>query len=148
MTDKQAIKDTLLAQAREALAATEAHVADERATTIEDEAGVTGVDDVSQSDEAGDLHGLFVGTADQQREVIATIEALDVGPAETVRPGAVVEYGGDRFLVGVVAAAFEVDGVSYEGISADSPVAQAIEGKRAGDTFEVNGTSHTLDRVV
>jgi transcription elongation GreA/GreB family factor len=144
---KLRIRDALLAQARAALEATQRHVGEEHATAEGDQGEVTTEDDVSQAYEAGDLHALFERSADGQQAVVGAIEALDMAPTDTVRAGAVVAYGGDHFVVGVPAAPFEVDGTTYEGISADSPVHAAIAGKAAGDTFEVNGTTHTLDVV-
>ena len=40
---------------------------------------------------------------------------------------------------------FEVDGVSYEGISTDSPIYPAIEGLRAGDSFTFRDASQSID---
>lgn len=144
---KQRIKEALVAQATEALDALRAQVGDDDAASRIPEDTSYQEDDLSQADEAGDLAALFERSLAHQQSVLATIEALDVTPADVVRPGAVVSFDGASYVVGVVADTFEVDGISYEGISADSPVGEAIAGLKEGDSFSVNGHEHTLDTV-
>jgi hypothetical protein len=144
---KSRVRDALLAAARAELAATERHLADERAAAELAPDEPTAAYDVSQSDEAGDLHGLFDRTAEEQRASIEAIEALDFSPATMVRPGVLVGFGGDRYVVGVVASAFEVDGATYEGISPDSPAYAVLKGLADGEKFELNGRSQTVDFV-
>lgn len=74
-----------------------------------------------------------------------SIEGLDVSAKSSVEPGAVVGFGGARYVVGIVADAVDVDGVTYEGISPDSPVYAAIEGLALGDTFDFRDRKQTID---
>lgn len=144
---KQRIKAALVAQATEALDALQAQVSDDDAATRIPEDDTYQVDDLSQADEAGDLGALFEQSVARQKAALATVEALDFSTTDTVRPGAVVAFGGASYVVGVVADEFEVDGVTYEGISADSPVGEAIDGLKAGASFTVNDRSQTIDTV-
>ena len=144
---KQRIKAALVAQATDALDALKAQVGDEDAAAVVPEDDTYEPDDLSQASEAGDLGELFEQSVARQQAQLATVEALDFSPTDTVRPGAVVAFGGSQYVVGVVADEFEVDGVSYEGISADAPVGEAIAGLKAGDTFTFNEQTHTLDVV-
>lgn len=144
---KQRIKAALVAHATEALAGLQAQIGDDDAASRIPAGDTYQADDLSQADEAGDLGALLELSLARQQAALDAAETLDVTPTDVVRPGAVVSFGGSSYVVGVLADAFEADGVSYEGISADSPVGAAIAGLRAGDTFTVNGQSHTLDIV-
>ena len=144
---KQRIKEALVTQANEALVALQTQVGDDKAATVIPEDDTFQADDLSQADEAGDLGALFEQSVARQQALLETLEALDFSPTDTVRPGAVVAFGGSHYVVGVVADEFEVDGVTYEGISADAPVGEAIDGLKAGDSFTFNEHTQTLDTV-
>lgn len=142
---KQRVKDALVARARAELEASEAQVSSEEAAATVDQDSSYSVDDLSQSDEAGDMTALFEGAAARQKANLTAIEALDVAPTDAVGPGAIVGFDGARYLVGVVADSFEVDDVSYEGIWTDSPIYSTIEGLHRGDSFDFRDSSHEID---
>lgn len=144
---KQQVKDALKAHISAQVGASDEAVSSERSGAELDQDASHSVDDLSQSDAAGELHELLEAAEDKQRADLAAIDDLDFGPKDVVEPGAVVAFGGDHFVFGVVADAFECDGVSYEGISADSPVGQVIDGLRAGESFAFNERTHRLDLV-
>lgn len=145
---KEQIKTALVARVTEALDALREQAGDDDAAgrIIEDD--TYREDDLSQAEEANDLGELLEQSVARQQAALDSIQSLDVAPTDVVRPGAVVSFGGSSYVVGVVADAFEVDGVTYEGISSDSPVGEAIAGLRAGDSFSINGHSQTLDTVL
>ncbi|GAB3856073.1 hypothetical protein GCM10028801_12670 [Nocardioides maradonensis] len=145
---KRRVRDALRAQVAGASAAFTASVADEQDGAELDQVAVTSVDDLSQSDEAGELAGRIGAIGEARAGLLAQVDALDFGVTDTVRPGAVVAFGGDHYVVGVAADSFEVDGTGYEGISADSPLLEVIAGLRAGDSFTFNGRQQVLDLVV
>ena len=60
-------------------------------------------------------------------------------------PGALVGFDGERYVVGVVAEAFECDGVTYEGLSSDSPIYASLKGLGLGDTFSFGSREHHVD---
>ncbi|WP_340536940.1 hypothetical protein [Nocardioides sp. GXZ039] len=142
---KQRVFAALLEQARGGAGAVGATAGAEHdaAEAITDT--TTSVDDISQSYEAGDLRALYQESEAHEQDHLAQIEALDTSPADHVRPGAIVGFGGARYVVGVVAEAFDSDGVTYEGISADSPVYAKIDGLQLGDTFEAPDGEHRID---
>lgn len=113
----------------------------------DDGTGSIRVDDVSQSDEAGEMARLYEEVQASTKQSLEAVEALDFSPTDTVRAGAIVAFGGQHYVVGLVSDVIEVDGVSFEGISADSPVYGAIEGKQAGESFTFNGHDQRLDVV-
>lgn len=144
---KQRVKDALRAHIGAQLAASDAAASAERSGAELDQDSSYSSDDLSQSDEAGELHELLEAAEEKQRADLAAIDGLDFGAKDAVEPGAIVAFGGDHYVFGVVADGFDSDGVTYEGISADSPVGRVIAGLRAGDTFGFNGQEHRLDLV-
>jgi hypothetical protein len=144
---KRRVKDALRAHAREWIDASGESVSDERTAAELDQGSSYSVDDLSQAEEAAELSGLLGHAREQQQVDLALIDHLDVSIKDVVVPGAVVAFGGDHYVVGVVAGSFECDGVTYEGISADSPIYLAIKGLRAGDTFSFHGHEQRLDLV-
>ncbi|KQY61793.1 MULTISPECIES: hypothetical protein [unclassified Nocardioides] len=144
---KQRVRQALEARAADHLRSFENTVRQERSAAELDQEATHSVDDLSQSDEQGELSGLLGAAEDHQQAGLARIDDLDFGPKDTVGPGAIVGFGGDRYVVGVVASAFECDGVTYEGISTDSPIYASVEGLRVGDTFNFGGREHRIDLV-
>jgi hypothetical protein len=144
---KLRVRDALRARVEIQLSSSTQAVADERSAAELDSTSSYTSDDVSQSDKEGELAGLLGGSEDHQLGVLRTIDGLDFGPQRTVVPGAIIAFGGDHYVVGVVAEAFDCDGITYEGISADSPVYAVIRGLSVGDSFTFNGHEHRLDLV-
>lgn len=134
--DKKRIHQAFLDWADRAVEQTEqvAGGDEEAAEVVQDDAH--SVDDTWQKDQAADMESLLDDTATLREEKADSLADLDVSPTDVVRPGAVVEVAGQRYLVGVVAAdEVDVDGTSYAGLSTDSPLYEAIQGLRAGDEF-------------
>ena len=145
--DKSRVKDALLRQVEADLLAARGDVARKDAAAKLDQDSSFSVDDQSQAAEAGDLDELLEGREQRLAGIRNQIEKLDFGPRDEVGPGAIIGFDGDRYVVGVVAAAFESDGATYEGIAADAPIYAAIEGLHAGDTFSFAGHDHRIDFV-
>ncbi len=145
---KQRIRAALRDRAEQDLQASRQAAAAQASAARLDEDASYDADALSQSDEAGELSGLQDDAVARQERLLAQIDGLDLSVREAAGPGAVVAFGGDHYLVGVVAGELDVDGLRIEGIAADSPVAAAIAGKRAGETFTVNGVEQRLDLVV
>ncbi len=144
---KQRVKDALVAHLEAHLRATDAAVGREDAAAMLDPDSSFSVDDQSQSDEAGDLGGLFQDVGKRQHSTVALAEQLDFGPADEVRPGAIVVLDDNHYVVGVVSSSFESDGVTYEGMTTDAPLYDAMKGLRAGDTFTFDATEHQISAV-
>ena len=62
--------------------------------------------------------------------------------------GAAVNIGGRWFVIGVATDAFECDGRTFMGISAEAPIYQAIAGAGAGDQIEFRGRTLSVDEVL
>ena len=144
---KLRVRDALRAIVVAQLGSSRQAAADQRtAAEIDPDSSYT-ADDLSQSDEEGELAGLLGDAEVRQAGLLRTLDGLDFRPQETVVPGAIVAFGGDHYVVGTVADEFSCDGVTYEGISADSPLFAAIKGLRAGESFTFNGQEHRVDVV-
>ncbi|NUR97076.1 MAG: hypothetical protein HOV67_17685 [Kribbellaceae bacterium] len=144
---KLRVKDALLAHLEAHLRATDAAVGREDSAARLDQDTVFDADERSQSDEAADLGGLFEQVGEREHSTVAAAEQLDFGPADEVRPGAIVVLDGNHYVVGVVSSPFESDGVTYEGMTTDAPLYGAIKGLGAGDSFTFDGTEHHIDSV-
>ena len=144
---KAKVKEALLAHARGQLVSNDDQVGTEESAARLDQDSSFSADDQSQAYEAGDLTALFERLAAAQLDQVAAMEALDFSVTEVVRPGAIVGFGGGRFVVGAVADSFVCGDASYEGISADAPIFAEIEGKKVGDTFSFRDHEHTIDFV-
>jgi hypothetical protein len=145
--DKGRVKDALLRQVEAELEAARGGVSREDSAAKLDQDSSFSADDQSQAAEAGDLGRLLEGREQRQAGIRSRLEKLDFGPRSEVGPGAIIGFDGDRYVVGVVAAAFECDGATYEGIAADAPIYAALEGLHAGDTFTFAGREHRLEFV-
>jgi len=142
---KLRVREALLENARRELQALLDQAGSEEGSGLLDPDASLEPDDISRSDEAGDLRGLFLASVDRHRARVRQIEQLDVAVTDVVGPGAVVGLDGARYVVGVASDAFACDGVDYEGIAADAPVGAAIAGLRLGDVVTVAGHELRID---
>jgi transcription elongation GreA/GreB family factor len=67
---------------------------------------------------------------------------------DNVHLGSVVVTDKERFFVSVSIERFKVGDVGYFGISTKAPVYHAMEGKKAGESFEVNGNRFEILEVL
>ncbi|MGZ6964337.1 MAG: hypothetical protein ACXVKA_08970 [Acidimicrobiia bacterium] len=146
-TEKLRVRDALMTQIMAALSALGSEVDADREATSLNEADAHQVDDLSQSDESGELAGLTAKSAAQLRRQLAQLEQLDFSPTDEVAPGAIMGFDARRYVVGIAAMTLESGGRTYEGIAVDSPIYACIAGLRAGDTFTFRGAVSTIDFV-
>ena len=103
--------------------------------------------DIAEARENADLAAAFDHPVKDHHAKIDVLENLDFSVTESVRPGAVVGFGGRHVIVAVSTAQFDHDGVTYMGISPQSPIFQAMNGLAAGDSFTFHGKNVTIDEV-
>ena len=145
--DKPAIQRRLLAVLQGGIgAAIDQARTDQDAAEIDPDSEYR-IDDLGQSDEFGEFRGEMQGVAAGARAAINILKKLDVTPADTVRPGAVVAFGGESYFIGVAASAFTADGETYTAIATDAPIYEAITGLRVGDRFTFRDTEYLIDLV-
>ena len=80
-------------------------------------------------------------------DAMAQLQSIDFGPKSTVSPGALLQVGGQYFVVAVATRPFQVEGVQVMGVSSASPLYQAAQGKAAGESAEWGGHRHRIDHV-
>lgn len=84
-------------------------------------------------------------TLEDLKAQIDLLSNLDhIKATEEIQLGDVIETNKGHFFVGVPALEFEIEGISYRGISVDSPLYHALQGKHDGDQVEVNGHIYDL----
>lgn len=71
----------------------------------------------------------------------------DFGPKSVVEEGAVVRIGGRNLVVAVPTSAFVCDSEEFMGISACAPIFEAIQGKRAGESFCFKGMDMVIEFI-
>ncbi len=103
--------------------------------------------ELAEARENADLAAAFDHPVKDHHSKIDVLETMDFSLKDTVEPGAVVAFGTRRVVVSVSTAEFDVDGVSYMGISPQSPIYLAMVGLSQGDNFTFNGRDVTIEEV-
>lgn len=103
--------------------------------------------DIAEARENADLAAAFDHPVKDHHAKIDVLENLDFSARDMIGPGAVVRLGKRRFVVSVSTSEFEFEGATYMGISQQSPIYKAMDGLQAGDEFDFNGRSVTVDEV-
>ncbi|MBS1778301.1 MAG: 3-oxoacyl-ACP synthase [Bacteroidetes bacterium] len=92
-----------------------------------------------------DLNTTRLQAAKAQEQVLKQIDTEKTN--DVVVPGSVVQTNSGYFYIAVGAGQLMVDGVKYYAISMDSPLGAQLKGKRAGDTYALNGRTFTIISV-
>lgn len=150
-TDRTALKTALRARMLELesaeLASAQAHYARFLAEAKLSEREQHDTSDIAEARENADLAAAFDHPVKDHHAKIDVLENLDFAVRDTIGPGAVVRLGKRRFVVSVATAEFDFDGATFMGISQQSPIYKAMEGLQAGEAFDFNGRSITVDEV-
>ncbi|QBF32992.1 hypothetical protein [Thalassococcus sp. S3] len=144
---KQAVYDKMFAletaELETAIAHYEAHLKGSRLDPTESH----DTDEISDARESADLAAAFDQPVQTHHAKVDVLENIDFSVTDTVRPGAIVTIDGRHLVVATATARFDVDGVTYMGISEQSPIYKAMAGLQAGDSFTLNGRDATVDEV-
>lgn len=103
--------------------------------------------EIAEARENADLAAAFDHPVKDHHAKIDVLENLDFAVTSKVQPGAVVGFGGRHVVVSVSTAQFDHDGVTYMGISPQSPIYKAMAGLEEGDSFAFHGKDVTVDEV-
>jgi len=145
---KQAVQDKMMAlEARELATAVAHHEAFLKESALDDREGHD-KDDIVASRGNADLAAAFDAPVFSHNAKIDAIENMDFALTDTVAPGALVSFGGRHFIIAVSTLRFDVDGVTYMGISTQSPIFKAMDGLKAGDSFTFNGQDIEIQDVL
>ena len=145
--DKEILRETMLGLEASQLQASQANYEQFLDPARLDGGEIHDAQDVSQAIQAGDYAQAFDAPIHAHEHTIELLKEIDFGEALEVRPGAVVKWGGQNFVVSALTSEFECQGETFMGISPSAPIAQAMASKSAGDTFEINGMTHSIEDV-
>jgi transcription elongation GreA/GreB family factor len=89
--------------------------------------------------------GKLTGQLQLQKQFLATLQNQpDTRLHQVVEAGAVVQLANMNLFVSVPIGAIQVKGNAVHCISPMSPLAQALMGKKVGDTVSINGNIQTI----
>lgn len=143
---KQRVQDALVARARQGLAEPRSEVAEAQAGARLDQDAAYDIDDQWQADTEGDLEGIFERVESTRQEAVDQLAGLDFAVTDVVAPGAIVGIDGQRHVFGAsFGEEIEVDGVTYEALSADSPLGEVVAGLKLGDRFTFRDREQSID---
>ena len=145
---KQALAARMLALEEAELTAARDHYARFLRESRLDERESHDTTDLAEARENADLAAAFDHPVHAHQAKIEVIKSTDFAPTETVRPGAVVGFGGRNFVVCVATSKFECEGETYMGISPQSPIYRAMADLEAGDVFKFNGQDVEIETVI
>lgn len=145
---KQAVHEKLMSLEESALASAKAHYENYLHDSQLDDREAHDKDDIADARESADLAAAFDHPVQAHHAKIDAIENTDFSVTDTVQPGAVVSFNGRHFVVVVSTVKFDCDGVTYMGISTQSPIFKAMDGLSKGDSFTFNGREIVLDDVI
>ena len=144
---KSALRDRMLSLEAAELTTAKEHVerfiADAKLDNLEQHS----VDEIAEEREKLDLAAAFDHPVKDHEAKIDALENLDFSVTDQVQPGAVVSFGGRHVVIAVSTAQFDHDGVTYMGISPQSPIYKAMDGLVAGDSFVFHGKDITVEDV-
>lgn len=144
---KRAVFDRMMSLEKAELAAAIAHHEAYLAESRLDERETHDKDDLAGSRENADLAAAFDHPVQAHHAKLDVLEHLDIALTDTVAPGALVVLEDRHLAVAVSTDRFELDGVSYMGISPQSPIYQAMAGLQAGERFTFNGREFEIQDV-
>ena len=145
---KMKLRDTMLALEAAELETAVAHYENFLHEAAIDDRDNPDRDDIALARTNADLAAAFDHPVHTHHAKIDAIENADFSLTDTVRLGAVVAFNNRHFVVVASTARFDCNGVTYMGISPSSPIYRALEGLKAGDSFEFNGNEFVVQDVM
>ena len=145
--DKQRIRRTMLGLESEGFDATTEAYREYFASARLDRSEPVDIDGHAQAIFARELAEAVDAPIHAHADNLRKLNDVDFGPKSTVEEGAVVRVGACNLIIAVPTRPFRCDGEAFMGISAQAPIYEAIQGKRAGESFRFNGRDATIELV-
>lgn len=117
------------------------------ASRLEDDEA-TVIDEQAQAEFAAELSQSFDQPLHDHESKLAKLRSIDFSPKSQVAEGAVVRLLDRFFVVAVATDRFTYDTHELMGISVEAPIFQAMKGRSAGETFQLNGRLLRIDDVI
>ena len=137
--DKAALRAHMLALEQAALALDLEQAGEHLAASHLDQTTTRDTDDMSQARDEADKAFFFDRAAGAEAALLDRLRQIDFGPKSEITEGAAFALGRAHYVVAIATGRFDFGGRTFMGISAESPIYQALEGARAGDTVDFRG---------
>jgi len=90
-----------------------------------------------------------LGTLNEAKKLMVALNAVSTaGSAPIADSGSVVITNKGRFYLAISAGTLTLNGDNYFAVSTASPIGAKLKGKKAGDSFEVNGMGYEVMEVL
>jgi hypothetical protein len=136
--NKSALKDTLLKLEQVSIQDARAHYEAYLKGALLDPVAVGDTADHAQVFQSGQVAQKVEHQLHAHEIHLQKIGSINFDRKQIVEEGAVVNVSGRHLVVAVPTPTFKLNGVEMLGISAEAPLAMAMAGLKAGDTFEFN----------
>lgn len=146
---KQRVLDAAREKLNEHLTEYNERIAELRAVTVDNDLAET----ASQTEGRRDADIELMNSIGEQLELVKreldTLDQVDVSdaPHDSVRFGSVVLTDRHHLLIATSIDGFEVDGQEYLGLSTRAPLFMALNGRKEGDSVEVNGNTFLVKEI-
>lgn len=145
--NKQRIREAMLGLEADGLSASTVAYRDYFASARIDRSEPVESDERAQAVFARDLAEALDHPVHDHAENLEKLRTADFAPRSVVEEGAVVRLGGRNLVVAVPTVTFVCDGEEFMGISACAPIFEAMQGKRAGESFCFNGRDMVIEFI-
>ena len=92
-----------------------------------------------------DLNLTRMSELNKQKQALELI--IPAQKSSVVLPGSVVHTNNGNYYIAISAKQLKVDNISYYAISIASPIGEKLSGRKAGDSFEMNGKKYIIESV-
>ncbi|OKS88439.1 3-oxoacyl-ACP synthase [Mucilaginibacter polytrichastri] len=90
-----------------------------------------------------------LGALNEAKKLMVALNAVSTaGSAHIADAGSIVITNKGRFYLAISAGTLTLNGESYFAVSTASPIGTKLRGKKAGDSFEVNGMGYEVVEVL
>lgn len=113
-----------------------------------DESDTRDMEDFSQQSEQKEMQYQMQIQLDHVQANLIRLNDLDKGDFSVARPGAIVETDKNLFLLGISVPPMPVGDKELIGVSPESPAFGIINGKSAGDQFELGNNKYTIQGIL
>ena len=145
--NKSALKDTLLKLEHVSIQHARAHYDIYLKGALLDPVTVGDIADQAQIFQSGHVAQEVEHQLHAHEQHLQKIRSINFDRKQIVEEGAVVKVNGRHLVIAVPTPTFKFNGVEMLGMSAESPLAMAMAGLRAGETFEFNRKGFEIAEV-
>lgn len=147
MINKTALKEAMISTEHSKIHLLEDEIDDFISNGNMDNDNVIDIDDESHAEQRRVDYRRLDGQIHEHSDHVNLLNEIDFGPADLVRPGAVIELENRFIVVAVAEGKFKFNGRNFIAISTDAPLYQCMKGKKAGDTCQLKDQTFTIKNI-